>query len=241
MSEQKPLTVLRYAVMFEITGDLRFLSHHDMLRLIERAAVRGSLPLQYSEGFNPNPKISMPLPRPVGLAGLEEWLLLQVTEPLAPVEVCTRLASGLGEAIVLKSCYQSFERDSWQAQDALIEVDLEKELTRDLPAQIEKVLQSSTAVLHRDTGPRKPSKSVDARQFIHSLELQGTRLGMRLLYASGATVRPSEVLALLGLPVQPYASLATRVSITWGPRDLSDGHICCQTTPGHNRSAGTHE
>lgn len=226
LSEQKPSTVLRYAVRFEIAGDLRFLSHHDTLRLFERAAVRGSLPLQYSAGFNPNPKLSMPLPRPVGLAGLEEWLLLQLSEPLDPAEVCARLGASLPHGIVLRGCWRSQGRESWQAQEALVEVPLDDVPTGDLAGRIEQVLQAPSAVLHRNMGPNKPGKMLDVRTFIASLALEGNRLQMRLRYLSGATVRPSEVLELLDVPVQPYSSLATRVSIVWGPRDLSDGHLC---------------
>lgn len=196
-----------------------------MLRLFERAIVRACLPVQYSAGFNPKAKVSMPLPRPVGLAGREEWLLLELSEPLEPAEVCSRLEGVMPGDIRLAGCWRREGRESWQAQEALIEVTLEGAAVSGLAERIEQVSQASSAVIHRDMGPDKPGKTLDVRAFIVGMELEGDRLRMRLGYRDGATVRPSEVLVLLGLPAQPYSSLATRISITWGPRNLSDGHL----------------
>lgn len=212
-------------MQFEILGDLRFLSHHDSLRLFERAAVRGGLPLKYSMGFNPNPRLSMPLPRTVGMAGRQEWLLVQLTEPLEPADLCRRLAAALPREIRVRQCWRCPGNESWQAHEAVYDVPLGGAAIADLPDRIQRLLAADSAVLHRDMGPAKRGKSVDARPFIAALEVSGGRLQMRLGFVQGATVRPSEVLELLGLPAQPYASRVTRTSIAWGPRNLIDGHV----------------
>ncbi len=224
MSEQKPSIVLRYAVQFQVTGDLRFLSHHDTLRMFQRAAVRGSLPLQYSAGFNPNPKLSLPLPRPVGLGGLEEWLLVQLREPLDPADVRRRLEASVSRGISIRGCWRCRTSESWQTLETLIELPLEGVSIATLDARIEQLRDAASAVIRRDMGPKKPPRSLDAKPFIVAVERHGDRLQMRLRYQSGSTVRPSEVLELVGLPAQPNASLATRVSITWAPRDILDGY-----------------
>ncbi len=54
---------LRAALEFALAGDLRFLAHHDELRLLTRALVRAGWPLAYSQGFNPRPRLVLPLPR----------------------------------------------------------------------------------------------------------------------------------------------------------------------------------
>ncbi len=59
---------VRVALLYVIEGDLRFLSHHDEMRLIARAVVRAAWPLTYSRGFNPKPLLSIPLPRPLGMS-----------------------------------------------------------------------------------------------------------------------------------------------------------------------------
>lgn len=66
------------AVRFKVEGSLRFLSHAETLRLFQRACVRAGLALRYSEGFNPHPKLSLPLPRSVGVESDDELLCLWV-------------------------------------------------------------------------------------------------------------------------------------------------------------------
>jgi hypothetical protein len=64
-------------VKFKIGGSLRFLSHAETLRVLQRACVRAGINLQYSRGFNPRPKMSLPLPRPVGVESDDELLTLR--------------------------------------------------------------------------------------------------------------------------------------------------------------------
>jgi radical SAM-linked protein len=222
LSEQKWSNSWRYAVQFAIVGDVRFLSHHDTLRMFERAAIRAGLPLLYSEGFNPNPKLMLPLPRPVGVAGLEEWVLLQLTEPIEPDVVAGAFRARAPEGVRIVGCRLSPGIASWQAQEAAYEVDLPADLVALLPPRIDQVMAMPQAVRMRQMGPGKPPKSVDVRRFVLGLALHEQRLAMRVSFETGATVRPSEVLELLGVPVQPYSSNVTRVRLTWGPRNLSD-------------------
>ena len=64
-------------VWFSIEGDLRFLSHRNVMNLCERASARADLPVAFSKGFNPRPKISLLLPRPVGVASQCELLIIR--------------------------------------------------------------------------------------------------------------------------------------------------------------------
>ena len=54
------------AIKFKLYGTLRFLSHAELLRLFKHSCIRAGLELWYSQGFNPNPKISLPLPKSTG-------------------------------------------------------------------------------------------------------------------------------------------------------------------------------
>jgi radical SAM-linked protein len=72
---------LRWMISFAVEDDLRFLSHHDMMRAMERIALRVRLPLRYSQGFNPRPRMSLPIPRPVGVASRDDRLILTLDAP----------------------------------------------------------------------------------------------------------------------------------------------------------------
>ncbi len=227
-------------MQFAIQGDLRFLSHHDTMRMFERAATRAGLPLRYSQGFNPNPRLMLPLPRPVGVAGLEEWMLLHLDEPVEPPLVCGALAPQVPEGVRLAGCRAAPGKASWQAQEALYEVPLDSDLASPLPRRIAEVMASGTGVLTRRMGPGKADKPVDVRRFIRGLELHDQRLAMRVGFEAGATARPGEVLELLGLPARPHASRVTRVRIVWGPRDLSD-HPVTSVHSRPSQGAGSNE
>jgi radical SAM-linked protein len=56
------------------TGRLRFLSHLDLMTLVQRAAVRARIPLAFSQGFNPHPKIAFGPALPVGMESETEYL-----------------------------------------------------------------------------------------------------------------------------------------------------------------------
>ncbi|MBN2448399.1 MAG: DUF2344 domain-containing protein, partial [Phycisphaerae bacterium] len=83
------------AVEYALTGDLRFLSHHDEMRMLARAAIRARWPIAYSGGFNPIPRLSIALPRPVGLASQCQLAMIQLTHPRPADELRSTLNQSL--------------------------------------------------------------------------------------------------------------------------------------------------
>jgi hypothetical protein len=65
-------------VRFKIGGRLRFLSHAETLRVLQRACARAGVTIQHTQGFNPHPRMSLPLPRPVGVESDDELLCMRV-------------------------------------------------------------------------------------------------------------------------------------------------------------------
>jgi radical SAM-linked protein len=63
---------------------MRFTSHRDFARALERAIVRARVPIAYSQGFTPHPKISYASAAPTGAASEAEYLELQVREVVDP-------------------------------------------------------------------------------------------------------------------------------------------------------------
>lgn len=80
-----------HRIFFAKTGALAFISHLDFNHVLIRALKRARLPLRYSEGFNPRPKISFGLPLSVGMEGLEEIVDISLTQDLPHEEVAARL------------------------------------------------------------------------------------------------------------------------------------------------------
>lgn len=74
----------KYRLFFEKTGRVKYISHLDLMRCFQRAFRRAGTPLKYSEGFNPHPVMSLPLPLSLGTESVCEMLDFETTEELAP-------------------------------------------------------------------------------------------------------------------------------------------------------------
>ena len=79
----------RWVFAFQVDGDLRFVSHQDMLRLFRRALARAEVPVRLTQGFNPHPRMSLPLPRPVGMASEAEVLMIETERDVDPDDMPT--------------------------------------------------------------------------------------------------------------------------------------------------------
>ncbi|MEB3200953.1 MAG: TIGR03960 family B12-binding radical SAM protein [Synechococcaceae cyanobacterium] len=94
---------LRLRFGFSKTGDLALISHLDLLRLLERALRRSALPVSYSGGFHPMPRLQVALALPLGVEGLGEWFDLEFAAELPAAEARSRLQAELPPGLDLLS------------------------------------------------------------------------------------------------------------------------------------------
>lgn len=94
----------RYVIAFSKTGIICYTSHLDLMRIFKRAFRRAGIPLAYSQGFNPHPKMGFAQPLSLGYWSVAEYIEFEVQEEYLPNELMVRLAEGLPEGIELKEC-----------------------------------------------------------------------------------------------------------------------------------------
>ena len=82
-----------YLVRFAKSGPARYISQHDVRRAWERANRRARLPLAYSRGFSPKPRLSFGPPLQTGAEGLREYMIMALQEALCAEEVRLRLSA----------------------------------------------------------------------------------------------------------------------------------------------------
>ncbi len=187
----------RLRLWFSVEGDKRFLSHHDMMRLWERALRRTGLPLRLSQGYNPRPKLSLPEPRSVGIASEAELLEFELADWVNPDAVLERLRDDVPAGLAVRSA--ELVRPSDKAHPHTVVYVVRPEAPpSDLAARAQQVLDRREAPVVR---PRpKGDKHLDARPFIRDLETTGDgAVRMTLVTGPNGTVRPDEVLRLMGL------------------------------------------
>ena len=95
---------MRIIANFRKGEELRFISHLDIQRLVQRAMRRANLPLSYSQGFNPHPILSFASALSVGYTSDAEWMDVRLAEDVAPEEFTARLNTALPDGLrVLKA------------------------------------------------------------------------------------------------------------------------------------------
>lgn len=83
--------MIKYRLRFTKTGDTRFISHLDLVRFFTRLFTRAGIPLSYSQGFNPHPKMSIALPLSVGMESECEYMDVTVEIDFPEQELIDRL------------------------------------------------------------------------------------------------------------------------------------------------------
>ncbi len=82
---------MKIIAAFEKTKELSYTSHLDVQRTLQRAFRRAELPLAYSNGFNPHPKLSFATALATGYTSDGEWLEIGLAEPLSPEDFLNRV------------------------------------------------------------------------------------------------------------------------------------------------------
>jgi len=218
-------------VKFRIGGSLRFLSHAQTLRVFQRACVRAGLKIQYSRGFNPRPKLSLPLPRPVGVASDDELLSLRVRKSTGAQErkciseqVYKGISAQLPEGCELISVNVAKAGASFQPCSATYVLAVRKEyLNEELKATIKRLLESESLSLERQIDSKKSRienresriKNIDVRGFLKSIELDRNSIIVECKISSAGSIRVDEILNLLRLDVEKLASPIRRTRVQW--------------------------
>ena len=86
-------------------GKLKFISHLDLQRTMKGALGRANVPLKYSEGFNPHPKMVFSLPLPVGAESRCEYLDIILNEPCDERELQERINTQLTRELQITAVY----------------------------------------------------------------------------------------------------------------------------------------
>src|SRR5918912_3200802 len=104
-----PPVVQRLRVRYAKRGRLRFTSHRDFARAFERALRRAEVPMAYSAGFTPHPKISYVGASPTGAASEAEYLEIGLTRQVHVEQLRAALDAALPPDIAVVECVEEDE------------------------------------------------------------------------------------------------------------------------------------
>ena len=208
----------RLRIRFCRGEEIKFISHLDIIRLWQRALHRAEIPLAYSEGFNPRPRISLAVPLAIGVTSEVELMDIFCTKWVSPHWFTPAVSRQLPPGIKILQVFSlALNQPSLQSQVRYVEYKVEVE-TENEPKDIELGLSSLLSAEHlpwqhqRDTGLR----SYDLRALIDDLWLLDWHrpyctIGMRLRCDNSGTGRPEQVTAALGLTHYPRSIHRTKL------------------------------
>lgn len=202
----QPGPYYRLRLIFAKKSQLKYISHLDLALLWERALRRACLPLAYSRGFNPRPKMQIASGLPVGASGSAEILDIIVTQPVAVEVALARIRAALPLGVALHSV-EEVPLKSPALQSLLRQAEYRITVETELPAEeltcrIETLLAADKIIQTRRR--KKREEEFDLRPWLHELRLESITAGqahlhMRLTAGQFGNLRPEAVLKALGL------------------------------------------
>jgi radical SAM-linked protein len=205
----------RYAVAFCVDGDIKYLSHHDTVRVMARGLTRAQLPVRYTQGFNPHPRIALPLPRPVGLASEAERLVVEFTEAVDPAKLVESLQSQMPAGIRIRGARRLASGERNLPTRVTYRVDVHDAGVSGMPEAARKLLALPSVHVERHTGGMSPAKRVDLRPYIETIEVTAETVTLVLRVTGQGTARPAEVCRLLGIHDDAIHRRIRRTEVVW--------------------------
>jgi radical SAM-linked protein len=205
---------MRVRITFTKQNALRYIGHLDLHQLWERAMRRADLPLAYSQGFHPQPKISLAAALPLGFSSRGEVLDVRLKEDISIEAITKQLNETLPADIKILNV-EEVDESLPALQTLVVSATYDVKLTEpidpeELKRRVEAVMMSESIMRERR------NKSYDLRPLIEMMsvvtEANGTAwLKMTLAAREGATGRPEEV--LLALQIEPETALVERTRL----------------------------
>jgi radical SAM-linked protein len=194
-----------------------------MLRVFQRACVRAGIKVLYSEGFNPHPKLSLLLPKSVGIEVDDDLLRLRVEMGAGECEsdlcalIKTRLSEQLPDGFELLTVETAKAGTSIQPCQATYMLAVRKEyLDEKFKGRIKHLLASEHLNLQRRICPGNSRfKNVDVRPSLKSIEFDDTAITVECKISQDGSIRVDEILELLELDSGMMSAPIRRTKVQW--------------------------
>ena len=167
-----PPTVQKLRIRYAKRGRLRFTSHRDIQRAFERALRRAEVPMAYSAGFTPHPKVSWAGAAPTGVASEAEYVEIGVTRPLDPAELAAALDESLPKDLDILEVVEASTPNLMERLEASVwEIRLPGVETTQAIAAVEAFLAEGEVLVERMT--KNGVRTFDTRAAVVALEADG--------------------------------------------------------------------
>lgn len=194
------------------------------MRVFQRACARADIPVKYSAGFNPHPRLSLPLPRSVGVESEDELLVMKLSgEPQETEEAYeTRVRQALQEVLPAGIDVTDVElvaSGSFQACSVdylfCIRADHATGLADRLRQRAQVILAGESWIVERKFPGDSKGRRIDVRPFLESIQPVEGGVRVRCHVTAAGSIRIEEILQLLELEREDLAAPIRRTAVEW--------------------------
>jgi radical SAM-linked protein len=206
-------------IKFKVRGGMRFLSHAETMRVFQRACARAEIRIKHSEGFNPHPRLSLVVPRSVGVESQDELLCFWLEEDKA-VDIESlkdALAKQLPEGIEIVSAQTSKRTTVPQAESATYLITTKK--TEGMEKKTDELLSRENIIIDRRGEDISKSKTIDVRPFLKSIRAEDEDIIVDCVINSKGTIRVNEILDLLQIRIDDLKCPVMRKQVRYSEKN----------------------
>ena len=170
LTPQQPYVTIR--LKFKKVGSLQYISHLDLVRTMNKIITRAKLPLWYTEGFNPKPKMIFAAPLSIGTESVCEFMDLRLVDDLPAEEVKARLNANMTDEMQVIDAYYTNDKLTdlkWLSYSIDVTTDGASE---ELAARCREVLLGESVFVTKKAKPREEAPTVDIRPLIKDIRAE---------------------------------------------------------------------
>lgn len=178
---------------------------------------RAGVPVRYSKGFNPRPRLRIALPRPVGVASLDELLVVEMDLVENPSDVLTRLSALVPQGMRLLSAKRPADRDRCLPCEIQCELAIAPAQREATAQAVSRFLSQETVVVQRTTPGDAAVRCVDIRQYIRAVQVGEDVVTWTQGVSQSGTARMPEILDAIGLSANDHLHRVLRRRVSYEP------------------------
>jgi radical SAM family uncharacterized protein/radical SAM-linked protein len=200
LKPSKTATSFKMRVKFSKGGILRYLSHREVMTAIIRAIHRADVPLVYSKGFHPHPRISFGPPLPVGVEGISEYFDIELPVLINPYRLLSKINSSLPDGLRLLSVAH-LKKNKKPLNEFISRYEYKITIDKTMHKSINSFIELTNCMVKRG------EKEIDIRAMVEKAEVNDGILDL-ILVDTNNKVRLYEILEkLFQLPLEKIHSI----------------------------------
>ncbi|WP_294707707.1 TIGR03936 family radical SAM-associated protein [uncultured Fusobacterium sp.] len=184
---------MKKRVYFDKFGEMKFISHLDLLRFFDRLLKKSQIPVKYSQGFHPRPKMSFGSPISLGTEAYNELMDFELETPMSNEEVFDRLNSSNVVGFRVNKVEDVIGKASIMEEYTIMVYEIESE--EEIITKLETLLNQEEIVEVKEKKGKVTTRNLKER--IKSFRREGNMIEMEIINTS-----PNSYLDLAGIEQQ---------------------------------------